>query len=72
MIRLMERVHIHMPMEPITMETGLMTNNMVGAWNHGLMEPNTRGNIRTARKMVEASSLLQMAPSMMVNSRKMR
>ena len=37
------------------MESGLMINSTAGAWNHGLMEPNMKDSIETARKMERAS-----------------
>jgi hypothetical protein len=50
MIKLMEKVLILTPMELITMVIGLMINNMVSEWSHGLMGLNTKVTISTVKK----------------------
>jgi len=72
MTKLTEKEPTLMPMELTITEIGLMISSMAGAWSHGLMAPNTKVNIKMARKMDVESSLLLTVPSMMENSRRMR
>jgi flagellar motor switch protein FliM len=54
-IKRMGRELTHTLMELSTMEIGLMTSNMDGAWSLGPMELNMRANTRMERKTAKES-----------------
>jgi hypothetical protein len=55
MIKRMGRELTHTLMVLSTMETGLMTSNMDGAWSPGLMEQSTRASTKMERKTARES-----------------
>jgi hypothetical protein len=72
MIKLMEKVLILTPMELITMVIGLMINNMVSEWSHGLMGLNTKVTISTVKKKAKENLHLLMEAITKVNLNKMK
>ena len=72
MIKQRDREHTPTRMEPITMEHGLMINNMEEVSNHGLMVLDMKDFMKMERRKVMADLLLLMEVITRVNLDRMR